>query len=347
MKKYSSILLILIICALNTQDSEAQFRFSNLFGGKDKPRKNRLFEPNSTVSLGVGTSSYYGDISPYNRFLQSTVNGMRWNVNFNFTRQFSPTFALRFGLTYARISGDDNYLEGVKGYEGNFIRNLHFRNDIKELSIVGQYDLVRTSRSYLRRANIIPYIFGGVAVFAHDPMAKPDASLYGNDWVRLQPLNTEGQGLPGYANNPYSLISVSFPLGVGVKYKLNKHWDLGIEMSYRYTLTDYLDDVSGNFADPADLAAQSPLAASMGNRSLEQIAARSGNDRTQGVINYLTDIGIYSASAPINPFSLTAIPGFSDKADLRGNPKYNDAYMLTTVKLIYHIPNKIKCPVTR
>ena len=128
---------------------------------------------------------------------------------------------------------------------------------------------------------------------------------------------------------------------------MNKHWDLGVEMSYRYTLTDYLDDVSGNFADPADLAAQSPLAASMGNRSLEQIAARSGKDRTQGVINYLTDIGIYSASAPINPFSLTAIPGFSDKADLRGNPKYNDAYMLTTVKLIYHIPNKIKCPVTR
>ncbi len=347
MKKYTSILLILIICTFAVQSAEAQFSFSNLFGGKDKPRKNRLFEPNSTVSFGVGTSSYYGDISPYNRFLQSTVNGMRWNVNFNFTRQFSPTFALRFGLTYARISGDDNYLEGIKGYEGNFIRNLHFRNDIKELSIVGQYDLVRTSRSYLRRANIIPYLFGGIAVFAHDPMAKPDPVLYGNDWVRLQPLNTEGQGLPGYTNTPYSLISVSFPVGLGVKYKLNRHWDLGVELSYRYALTDYLDDVSGNFANSADLEAQSPLAASMGNRSLERIAARSGNDRTEGVINYLTGIGAYSPNNPYDPFTLTSIPGFSDNRDFRGNPTYNDSYLLTTVKLIYHIPNKIKCPVTR
>ncbi|MEA5257412.1 DUF6089 family protein [Arcicella aquatica] len=347
MKKYSSILLILIICALNTQDLKAQFRFSNLFGGKDKPRKNKLFEPNSNVSLGIGTSSYFGDISPYNRFLQSTVNGMRWNVNFNFTRQLSPTFGLRFGLTYARISGDDNYLEGVKGYEANFIRNLHFRNDIKELSITGQYDFVRTSRSYLRRASIIPYIFGGVGVFAHDPVAKPQASLYGNDWVRLQPLHTEGQGLPGYPNAPYSLISVSFPVGVGVKYRLNRNWDLGVELSYRYTLSDYLDDVSGNFANSADLQAQSPLAASMGNRSLEKIAAHTGKDRTQGVINYLTAKGFYDPASPYDPFTLTSIPGFSDKTDLRGNPKYNDSYLLTTVKLIYHIPNKIKCPVVR
>ena len=136
-------------------------------------------------------------------------------------------------------------------------------------------------------------------------------------------------------------------MGVGVKYRLNRNWDLGIELSYRYTLSDYLDDVSGNFANSADLQAQSPLAASMGNRSLEKIAARTGKDRTQGVINYLTAKGFYDPASPYDPFTLTSIPGFSDKTDLRGNPKYNDSYLLTTVKLIYHIPNKIKCPVVR
>lgn len=350
MKKLPQLLGLLLVVALSSQSVVAQFKFSNLFGGKEKTRKNRLFEPTSTVSLGFGSSSYYGDLSPYGRIVQSTINGVRWNANFNFTRQISPTVGIRFGLTWARISGDDSYLDGVAGYEANFMRNLHFRNDIKELSIVGQYDLIRTERSYLRREPIIPYIFGGIAVFAHDPVARPDSSVYtNNDWVRLQPLNTEGQGLPGYAT-PYSLISVSFPIGFGVRYKLNPNWDLGFEMGFRYTLTDYLDDAGGNYADPNELAAQSPLARDMGNRTLEKSAANRGIDRRPGVIKYLIAQVVIPASTPLNSDITTLVPavqGFSDRNDQRGNPKYNDSYMLTTIKLIYHIPGKIKCPGIR
>jgi Domain of unknown function (DUF6089) len=348
MKKHTHLLVLLLIATLSSQSVVAQFKFSNLFGGKEKPRKNRNFEPTSTVSLGFGTSSYYGDLSPYGRIIQSTFNGIRWNANFNFTRQISPTFGVRFGLTWARISGDDSYMDGVTGYEPNFMRNLHFRNDIKELSIVGQYDLVRTERSYLRREQIIPYIFGGIAVFAHDPVARPDSSVYqSRDWVRLQPLNTEGQGLPGYST-PYSLISVSFPIGFGVRYKLNSSWDLGFEMGFRYTLTDYLDDAGGNYADPNDLAGQSPLSRDMGNRTLERFAANRGIDRTAGVAKYLEAQGLYDPTSGLDPFTVvTSVQGFSDKTDQRGNPKYKDSYMLTTFKLIYHIPGKIRCPVPR
>jgi hypothetical protein len=346
MKKLPQLLGLLLIVSLNSQSAEAQFKFSNLFGGKEKTHKNRIFEPTSTVSLGFGSSSYYGDLSPYGRIIQSTFNGIRWNANFNFTRQISPNVGIRFGLTWARISGDDSYMNGIAGYEANFMRNLHFRNDIKELSIVGQYDLIRTERSYLRREQIIPYIFGGIAVFAHDPVARPD-SLHGTDWVRLQPLNTEGQGLQGYGT-PYSLISVSFPIGFGVRYKLNSSWDLGFEMGFRYTLTDYLDDAGGNYADPSDLELQSPLSRDMGNRTLERYAANRGIDRKQGVSNYLTSQGVYDPNSGIDPFSVvTSVQGFSARTDQRGNPKYNDSYMLTTVKLIYHIPGKIKCPAIR
>ena len=345
MKKHTPLLVLLLMATLSSQSAMAQFKFSNLFGSKEKARKNVLFEPTSTVSLGFGTSSYYGDLSPYGRLIPSTFNGIRWNVNFNFTRQISPTVGIRFGLTWARISGDDSYMDGVTGYEANFMRNLHFRNDVKELSVVAQYDLVRTEKSYLRREKIIPYIFGGIAVFAHDPVARTDANLFDDQWVRLQPLNTEGQGLPGYAK-PYSLISVSFPLGFGLRYKLNPHFDLGFEMGFRYTLTDYLDDAGGNYADPSDLA--TPLTQSLGNRTLERTAANRGIDRTNGVATYLTSQGLYDPTSGLDPFTVvTSVPGFSDRTDQRGNPKYNDAYMLTTFKLIYHIPGKINCPAIR
>ena len=348
MKKLLQLFSLLLIVSLSSPSVEAQFKFSNLFGGKEKTRKNRIFEPTSTVSLGFGSSSYYGDLSPYNRFIQSTVNGVRWNANFNYTRQISPNIGIRFGLTWARISGDDSFMDGVEGFEANFMRNLHFRNDIKELSIVGQYDLVRTERSYVRREQIIPYIFGGIAVFAHDPVARtPINNLYPNqEWVRLQPLNTEGQGLPGYGT-PYSLISVSFPVGFGVRYKLNSSWDLGFEMGFRYTLTDYLDDAGGNYADASVLGGQSNLSRDMGNRTLEVIAANRGIDRTSGFVNYVKNLPSYDPNQdPFTQYS-GGVAGFSDVADQRGNPKYKDSYMLTTVKLIYHIPGKIKCPAIR
>jgi len=349
MKKRTQLLILWLITTLYSQSIVAQFKFSNLFGSKEKSSQNRIFEPSSTVSLGFGTSSYYGDLSPYNRIIQSTFNGMRWNANFNFTRQISPAFAVRFGLTWARISGDDSFMDGVEGFQANFMRNLHFRNDVKELSIVGQYDLVRTERSYLRREKVIPYIFGGIAVFAHDPVARPDTSVNvkgGNDWLRLQPFNTEGQGQPGYAT-PYSLVNVSFPIGFGFRYKLNASWDLGFEMGYRYTLTDYLDDTSGNYADPSAFNGNK-LAESLANRTLERFAANRGINRTNGVANYLAMKGLYIPASGLDPFTVvTSVQGFSDKTDQRGNPKFNDGYMLTTFKLMYHIPGKIRCPVIR
>ena len=345
MKKNTILLVLLLITTLSSQSVVAQFKFSNLFGGKEKARRNPAFEPTSSVSLGFGSSSYYGDLSPYGRIVQSTFNGIRWNAAFNFTRQVSPSLGIRFGLTWARISGDDSFMDNVTGYEANFMRNLHFRNDIKELSIVAQYDLVRTEKSYLRREKIIPYIFGGIAVFAHDPVAKADTSLYTGGWVRLQPLNTEGQGQPGYAK-PYSLISMAFPIGAGVRYKLNNSWDLGFEVGFRFTLTDYLDDAGGNYADPEDLKSQGKLSKSLANRTLERFAANRGIDRTNGVTAYLESIG--TPTGGLDPFSfITSVQGFKDRTDQRGNPKYNDSYMLTTVKLIYHIPGKINCPAIR
>ena len=347
MKKHTHLLVLLLFATLSSQTVVAQFKFSNLFGGKEKARKNPNFEPTSTVSLGFGTSSYYGDLSPYGRIIQSTFNGIRWNAAFNFTRQISPSVGVRFGLTWARISGDDSFMDGVSGYEANFVRNLHFRNDIKELSIVAQYDLIRTEKSYLRREKIIPYIFGGIAVFAHDPVAKADTNLFNSGWVRLQPLNTEGQGLPSY-EKPYSLISVAFPIGLGIRYKLNNSWDLGFEMGFRYTLTDYLDDAGGNYADQADLI--TPLAQSFGNRTLENSAANRDIDRRPGVIQYLINTAQIAPTTPLTtdlPSLAIPVEGFSARTDQRGNPKYNDSYMLTTVKLIYHIPGKIRCPAIR
>jgi len=46
-------------------------------------------------------------------------------------------------------------------------------------------------------------------------------------------------------------MAICLPFGVGVKYNVNEKINLGFEMVYRFTNTDYLDDVSKTYAPDA------------------------------------------------------------------------------------------------
>ena len=46
-------------------------------------------------------------------------------------------------------------------------------------------------------------------------------------------------------------MALCFPVGVGVKYSLNTRMNVGFEVVYRFTNTDYIDDVSGTYAGAA------------------------------------------------------------------------------------------------
>ena len=74
----------------------------------------------------------------------------------------------------------------------------------------------------------------------------------------LHPLHTEGQGLiynhPWLSRNDldpvegpkqYKRVAVVLPIGAGVKIPMNRDWGLKVEAMYRFTFTDYIDDVSG------------------------------------------------------------------------------------------------------
>ena len=66
----------------------------------------------------------------------------------------------------------------------------------------------------------------------------------------MQPLRTEGQA------EAYKLGQIVIPFGGGARYKLNRNFDLGLELGFRKTFTDYLDDVSGNFAEDSRLVSE-------------------------------------------------------------------------------------------
>ena len=90
-----------------------------------------------------------------------------------------------------------------------------------------------------------------------------------DEWVRLQPLGTEGQGMPGY-DKKYSLVTPVVVAGLGVKYKASSKLTIMFEVSHHFTFTDYLDDVSGTYGSYGEiLEARGELAANLSQRIWE------------------------------------------------------------------------------
>lgn len=195
----------------------------------------------------LGASNFLGDLGGANKIgttflidlepkLFMPAGGIFYRYNF---KKFA---AIRVELLATELKGDDKLTNPAPELSASWFRtyrNLNFRSPIAELLVMGEFDILRYKDRYFSHSYWTPFVAAGVGGFFMDPR-----TLDGN--VRLQPLGTEGQGLPGYKPK-YSLIQPVFPVSLGVKYQLNKHWKFSVEYMHHFTITDYIDDVSGQY----------------------------------------------------------------------------------------------------
>ncbi len=313
-------------------------------------KKNKLNQY-SSIGIGGGTSHYFGDLAPYGYFYYGLITNVRWNATINYTRQFSPQFAARVSFTWARILGDD-YTFSQKNidklYQYN-LRNLHFRNDIKEFSLVGMFNLLpQSGKGQQGRNTFMPYAMLGFGFYGHAPKARDVATVNNagevalGGWLNLKDLQTSGQG---DVNGPkaYSLLQPVFPIGLGLKMKLTDKIDLNFEGGLRITPFDYLDDVgAANYPNPATLALTSPLGAALSNRAGEDIAARTGESRIPIFEQIITNT---LGQAAVNPKPSTLGQNYVGytAGKPRGSSKW-DSYFVTQITISYIIGSSIKCP---
>lgn len=172
--------------------------------------------------------------------------------------QFSPRWSSRIQLLKGSLEADDKQskLANIRS------RNLSAFSDLWQVSLSGQWYFL-PFRPHKRQGAVAAYLGAGVAVFSFNPMTK-----YNNEWIALQPLGTEGQGQAGY-KAPYALVQAAIPVQVGFKYAISKHLHLSLECVYHFTFTDYLDDVSGLYVDPAILEQNNTLSPQLANRTPE------------------------------------------------------------------------------
>ena len=255
------------------------------------------------VEVGImgGGMFYNGDLTE--KPLEADIHlagGMFLRINMN------DRVSLKGNVLIGSISGSDI---GAKSATRH-LRNLSFSSKISEFAAEVEVNLVDNYKDKDSRTICVPYLFVGINIFHFNPQANLSDSATGKVILyELQPLGTEGQGLTKYRDlKRYNLNSIAFPLGAGVKFHVGQYLTLGLEFGMRKTLTDYLDDVSGYYAENDLITAQyGPTAGRLADRSRE------------------------------------VVPGYENpKNSIRGNPSNQDWYGFGGVLVSYTFIKKAK-----
>lgn len=227
---YKVITLCLLVGVFSIP-SKAQYSFYN------KPQIEKW--------VYAGGAHFFGDLGG------AQVNGLTiaGSEDLDFTN-FKPAvgagirvnlkrwFALRGGIGYAFLKQSD--ANSVNASQNR--RNLSFQTHTWEFTALTELRVVSFQiKTQKRKSYWEYYVFGGAGGVYYNPKA-----MYNEKLVALRPLTTEGQGLkPG--TKKYSAVAGCFPIGGGLRLGTKQQSSFFIEMGYRITTSDYIDDVSDKY----------------------------------------------------------------------------------------------------
>lgn len=188
--------------------------------------------------FGVGAGHYFGDLNT-----KARLNRAKVAASVFFRKNFGNYIALRLGASFAQLGYSDQY---NTHNQYMYSRNLSFNSKVWEVTLQGDFNFFHFMPGE-PQYNFTPYITFGAGIFSYDPYAY----LRGEK-IFLRQLGTEGQGSSLYPDRKqYSSMGICIPFGGGVKYSFNERVNIGFEILHRFTNTDYLDDVSKTYVDPA------------------------------------------------------------------------------------------------
>ncbi len=244
----------------------------------------------------IGASNYFGDLNQGNSLNSFKRVRPAFGIVYRYNQSPYITFkgTLNMGFLSFADKASSNYFQQA--------RNLSFYSRVIEASGHVEFHFNKFI-SGDRNFYFTPYLSIGFGLFNFDPKTKLNGEVF-----RLIDYGTEGQQNPDLTGRkPYKLFQPTIPIGLGLKYWMGENWDLIVDLSYKFTFTDYIDDISTTYVDELILGTSTVTA---------QLADRSGE---------LLD-------EPIG------IPGRQ-----RGDRVGKDSYMMIGVGVAYTF-KKMRCP---
>ncbi|MEO5645495.1 MAG: DUF6089 family protein [Bacteroidia bacterium] len=266
---------------------------------------------------GVGAANVLGDMGGKELTRRDFVADLKFQqtrqaVNGFARYKIAQMFSIKAGINYQCLRGADS----LSTNPGRYWRNLSFRNQTWEANATCQFNFYEVNdlgHTYRYKDNFRAYVGLGIGALYHNPKA-----YYQGAWVPLRPLMTE--------NHSYTKITMTIPAEIGFYFTLNKHYRIGWNLCWRTTFSDYLDDVSTVYVDPATLS--SPLAVALYDRT-DHAAAN-----TYGANNDNPGFG--------NNFGYHTYIDSDGNQHLnkRGDPTHNDSFITSNVEFSYVIRGK-------
>lgn len=260
------------------------------------------YKNDGEFGIGLGLDHYFGDLDT-----RAALNHPKFSGGIYFIKQFNNYVGLRVSGDYAFLAYSDIYSKN----ETQKRRNLSFNTNVWELSLSGYFNFFRFIPG-VKGYSFTPYLSLGAGVFSYDPYAYLQGTKY-----YLRPLGTEGQNVDSGAKQ-YGDMAICIPFTVGVKYSINENVNVFAEIGYRFTNTDYLDDVSKNYAGADAFVLTHP----------------DGTQEVEYPAYYLQDRS-YATGTPIGI-----------KGRQRGNSSQNDAYVLFHIGVSFNI-SSYRCPTAK
>lgn len=155
------------------------------------------------LGMMAGPNFYMGDAN-MNGFYKNTTMGAGLIGRYN----INPRMALKFDIAYAKIKGDATKEKNV--YPELPEQEWAFDNPLVDVG--AQYELnfwgYGTGSGYKGHKRLVPYIQMGLGFT--------------------------------YCDNA---LTMNIPIGAGIKYKLKPRWNIGLDWSMRFTMSDKLDGI--------------------------------------------------------------------------------------------------------
>lgn len=180
-----------------------------------------------SFSVGTGSSSYFGELNS-----NHSINDNLSLFSVGIEARLLNRVGARLEASMLNLSGSDS-----NAPDSTFQRqrNLSFESRNYHFQLHAIYYLKPYKGDYYKRWTLDPYIFSGVGYLTYNPTAN-----LGGERFDLREAQTEGVS--------YSQWVTTIPAGLGGKFKVNEFLNVNFEISYHFTFTDYIDDVSNTYA---------------------------------------------------------------------------------------------------
>ena len=185
------------------------------------------------IGINAGTLIYQGDLSGSSfGYTQS----LKPSVELWVSRSLDAYFSIRANLLQGSLGADESTYANP---DWRRHRNLAFNTPVTEVSAELVWDVNgKTYREGMRRFS--PYFFAGLGFsLLH---VNRDWSRFDTTYFNSNSTAGHGLGVDTLHKTPGFLPVI--PVGVGLRYMINKHFFVNAEATYRFTSSDYIDGFS-------------------------------------------------------------------------------------------------------